>query len=135
MAKNEGFGAMPIALKILFVLLSVWAIMTLFALGSASQVGFPLLGYMITGIAGTILMVVLGVVIPLGILFCLWTRNDCALKCGVGYFIFFIVNTGVAYLRFPEQFALQSTIIPIVLSALFMGLLISSRDYFSEKKK
>jgi len=101
------FKSMPIAFRVLFVLVSVWILMSVFVIPMRFGQGVPLLGVVLPGLVSAFLVLVLDVILPGLFLFGLWNRRKWALNLGVGYMGFFLLNSLVAILVLSDVFSLQ----------------------------
>jgi hypothetical protein len=149
MAKQKGWSPLPLSLKVIFVILVIGVVSSLFGLISVAQAGFSFLGIYVTGIAG---VAVFGLtVIAAGLLaIAFWNRYSWAGKYGIGYFGFFIANGLLGILNIPRMLALvgssfqsvpgaelilyvsgvTSIIVGTVVNVVFLILVYRNKSYF-----
>ena len=128
--KNTGWKPIPPSLKILFVVLILWVIGSLFAIQRRYELGLPFFGLYIQGISASLMVMVLDVLAPATFLFGLWTRKNWAPLVAYTYMTIFLINGIIAIFTFREQLGLIQILIPNIAELIFLIVVYSKRKYF-----
>ena len=128
--KNTGWKPIPLSLKILFVILILWVIGSLFAIQQRYELGLPFFGLYIYGISASLMVMVLDVLVPATFLFGLWTRKNWAPLVAYTYMTIFLINGIIALFTFREQLGLIQILIPNIAELIFLIVVYSKRKYF-----
>jgi len=129
--QNQGWQPMPVSLKILFVVLTLWMVGSVMNLPNLYENGMPLFGTMVTGVTATILPVMLDLIGPSVFLFALWTRKSWAICWALGYNGVFIVNNTVAFITLSQELGVPQILIPTAVSMIFLAVIVWKRRYFT----
>jgi len=129
--RATGWKPMPLALKILSVILLLWAVGAVMNLPNLMNTGLPLLGVFVSGSTALAVVVVLDMIGPLLFLYALWTRKSWGPKWAVTYMGLFILNSVVAFFTVRPELGLPQILIPATVSLLFLAVIMWKRDYFS----
>ncbi len=129
--KETGWKPIPLALKILAVVMALWMIGSLVNLPYLMANGLPLLGVFIYGPAALPVVLFLDIAGPLIFLYGLWTRKAWAVGWAFFYIGLFILNSAVALVTLRAQLGLGQILAPAIVSALFLAVIFWKRDYFT----
>ena len=130
MKKETGWKPIPLSQKILFVVLVLWIIGSLFAVQQRYELGLPFFGLYVYGISASLMVIVLDVLAPATFLFGLWTRKSWAPLVAYTYMTIFLINGIIALFIFSEQLGLMQILIPNIAELIFLILVYSKREYF-----
>lgn len=129
MNKPTGFKSLPLSLKILFVVLIIWAIGSLTAMPMRYADGLPLFGVFVYGLSAVIVLVILDLIAPIMFLVGIWKRKTWAPKLGITYNAIFIANSIVALFVFREQLGFFPILVPTIVSSIFLIVIYLQRGY------
>lgn len=130
-SRENGWKPMPLALKILFVVMLLWTLGSLMNLSNLMANGLPLLGVFVTGTLAFLVVLALDIIGPLGFLFALWTRKSWGPKWAFFYIGAFLVNSLVAVVTVGGQLGLPQILFPTCVSGLFLCVIYWKRGYFA----
>ena len=130
MEKEIGWKPLPLSIKILFVVLVLWIIGSLFAIQQRYELGLPFFGQYVYGISASFMVVFLDVLAPVTFLFGLWTRKSWAPLVAYTFMTIFLINGIIALFTFSEQLGLMQILIPNIAELIFLILVYSKRKYF-----
>jgi len=130
--ENEGKGwkPIPLALKILSVVLILWAIGAVMNLPNLLENGLPLFGVFVYGVLAVLVVLLLDIIGPITFLFALWNRTSWGPKWAFTYLGIFILNSAVAFFTAREQLGLPQILISTVASIIFFAVIYWKRGYF-----
>ena len=128
--RKTGWKPIPLSLKILFVVLILWVIGSLFAIQQRYELGLPLFGLYVYGISASLTVIILDVLAPIIFLFGLWTRKSWAALVAYAYMTIFLINGIIALFTFTEQLGLIQILIPNLAELIFLIVVYSKRKYF-----
>jgi len=155
--RNRGFGAMPLGLKLVFIILIIGLISSLSNLFSPNDNGYSFLGMYLVGYTGMSLMFIFNVLLAALLVGAMYQRERWAGLYGLYYCIFFVVNgllgffnlgklVQVAYSGIPASDLLKMgsdaammslswivsiiLIVGIIINLLLAWIFYKSRKYF-----
>ena len=128
--KKTGWKPIPLPLKILFVVFSLWSIGTVLNLSNIYESGIPFLGVFVYGMVASFIAVLLDIVAPITFLFALWNRKSWAASFALSYIAFFIINGTVAFFTVRNQLGLPQILIPTIANVIFFVVIYQKRSYF-----
>ena len=130
MGKETGWKPIPIPLKILFVVLIIWTLGSIFAISMRYKLGLPFLGVFVYGIAAVLIVLILDIISPIIFLFALWNGKSWAALFALTYIAFFIFNSTIAFFIFREKLGLIQILIPTIANIIFFSVIYKTRSYF-----
>lgn len=130
MEQETGWKPIPLSLKILFVVLGLWTLGSVFALPGRYELGLPFFGLWVSGILAGLIVLVLDIVGPIAFLFALWTRKSWGPSVAYTYMGIFILNSVVALFTVREQLGFMPILMPALFTAVFLLVVYSKRSYF-----
>jgi len=130
MKKQTGWKPIPLSLKILFVVFILWSIGSILNLPNLYESGLPLFGVFVYGIIAILVVLLLDIIGPMTFLYALWNRKSWATTWAFSYIGFFIFNSAVALFTVREQLGLPQIIVPTFVSAIFIVVIYTKRNYF-----
>ena len=122
---------MPVPLKILFVVLVLWAAGSVVNAPNLMENGLPLFGTFVYGFAALSVVLMLDFIGPVAFLYALWNRKSWAVPWAFTYIGLFIVNGAVALFTVREQLGLPQILIPVLVNVVFLSVIFWQRDYCS----
>ena len=134
MQNEKGWKLIPIPLKVLAVLMVLWALGTVMNMPSLSENGLPLLGTFVYGAAALSVAIFLDIIGPVVFLYGLWNRKSWSVKWAFFYIGLFIINSLFALFTVSEQLGLPQILIPTVVSATFLAVIYWQRAYFTAEE-
>ena len=126
----KGWKPLPLALKILSVILLLWAVMSIVVLVTMPERKIAFFGFMLTGTAAVIVVSLLDFVSPLLFLYAMWNRLRWSAYFGLLYNGIFILNNVIALVMFREVFG-NAIYFPLIASIIFFYIIYRERRYFS----
>ena len=120
----------PIGLKIVAVLLALWALGSSMAVKMRFKEGLPLFGNWVSGPTAAATVVLLDIVGPIAFLYALWFQLVWGLfvaKCFIGCFV---LNSIVAFFTFREKLGTKPIAIPASIYFVFLLVIVANGDYF-----
>lgn len=125
-----GWKRLPLSLKILCVVLLLWVAMSIAVLVTMPEREIAFFGSLLTGNAGTIVVLLLDVISPLVFLYATWKRLKWGANFGMLYNGIFISNNIVALFIFHAVFG-NAIYFPLIASTAFFLIIFKERKYFS----
>ena len=107
-----GWKPIPLPLKILFVVLILWAIGAVMNLPNLLENSLPLFGNFVSGATAVLVVLLLDIIGPATFLYALWNRKPWAAKWAFAYMGIFILNSTVAFFTLREELGLPQILIP-----------------------
>jgi len=126
----KGWKPLPIALKILSIVLILWALMSLSVLFTMPDRKIAFFGFLLTGVGANIVVLLLDLVSPLLFIYALWNRLKWAANFGMLYNGIFILNNIIALFIFREVFG-NGIYFPLIASLIFFYIIYRHRNYSS----
>lgn len=130
-ARATGWKPIPLTLKILSVLMALWAVGAVMNLPNLMDGGLPLFGVFVGGTVALLVVLVLDILGPLLFLYALWTRKSWGPNWAALYMGIFILNSVVAFFTVRAELGLPQILVPTVATLLFLAVIRSKQDYFS----
>ena len=127
---ESGWSPIPLALKILAVVMLLWMVGAAMNLTNLMENGLPLLGNFVFGALAATIVFVLDILGPVVFLSGLWLRKSWAVPWAVVYNGLFILNNSGAFLTVRDELGAPQLLVPTVASAIFLGIILWQRDYF-----
>jgi hypothetical protein len=125
--------AMPISLKVLSVLLTLWVAMTIAVTVSMPDREIAFFGVMLKGSLATMTVVVLDILCPLVFIYAAFKRLGWGAIFGIAYNGIFFLNCVLSLFLFMGKFG-DAIYFPLVASAIFLAIIFKDRKYFVEKR-
>jgi len=126
----KGWKSLPISLKILSIVLLLWAVMSVAVLVMMPEREIGFFGFMLTGTAAAVVVLLLDFISPLLFLYAMWKKLKWGAKFGMLYNGIFILNSIVALFTFREVFG-NAIYFPLIASTIFFYIIYRERNYFS----
>jgi FtsH-binding integral membrane protein len=120
----------PPSLKILFVVLVFWTIGSVLALPGRYELRLPFFGLWLSGIAASLIVILLDIITPATFLCAVWKRKSWAQSLAFYYRGIFILNSIVALFTVQEKLGLMSILMPALFSLGFAVVIYRKRKYF-----
>ncbi len=130
--RQTGWKPIPLALKILLVVMIVWAIGSAMNLPNLMEDGLPVLGKFVFGIGAFFVVLFLDFVGPAVFFYALWNRKAWGVKWAFFYIGLFVLNGIVALLTVSEQLGFAQILLPNLVSLLFLAVIFWKRSYLTE---
>ena len=131
MNKTKGWKPLPLSLKILFVILTLWVIGSIFAIPMRAESGLPFFGLYFYGITAIIVLTLLDIVAPIIFLVGAWKRKHWAPKVAFTYMGIFVANSFVAFFTVREELGALPIIMPALFTIVFMIIVHKNKNYFT----
>lgn len=128
--KNSGWKPIPLALKVLAVVMVIWSVGSVMNLPNLMKNGLPLLGTFVFGSNALFVALFLDIVGPLVFLYALWNRKTWGPSWAFFYIGLFLLNGIVAFFTVRDQLGLAQILIPNLVSLAFLTVIIRKREYF-----
>ena len=126
----KAWKSLPISLKILSIVLFLWAAMSIAVLAMMPAREIAFFGFILTGAAAAIVVLLLDFISPIIFLYALWKKLKWGAKFGMLYNGIFILNQIIAFFTFREIFG-NTIYFPLIASAIFFIIIYRERHYFS----
>ncbi len=126
----KDWKSLPLSLKILSIVLLLWAVMSVAVLVMMPEREIAFFGFMLTGTAEAIVVLLLDFISPLLFLYAMWKKLKWGAKFGMLYNGIFILNSIVALFTFREVFG-NAIYFPLIASTIFFYIIYRERNYFS----
>ena len=127
----KGWRPIPLALKILSVVLVLWSAGSVVNLPNLMANGAPFFGAVAHGPAALLMVLVFDIAGPLGFLYGLWARRPWAPKWALAYMGVFILNGVVAFSTAADAYGAPQILVPTLASAVFLAVIQWQRGYFA----
>ncbi len=128
----KGWDPIPLPLKILSVLMVLWATGSAMNLPHLMANGLPLFGTFVFGIGALLIVLFLDFIGPGGFLYALWKRKSWGVRWAFFYIGLFVLNGIVALLVLRDQLGTAQILVPNIISLLFLAVIFWKRVYFAE---
>ena len=125
-----GWKPIPLPLKILVVVMVLWAVGSAMNLPNLMTNGLPLFGTFVFGSQALMAVMFFDFLAPLGFLYALWTRKSWGPRWAAFYIGLFILNGFSALSSFKEQLGLAQILVPNAVSLVFLIVILWNRKYF-----
>jgi len=126
----KGWKPLPLSLKILSIILLLWAAMSVAVLVMMPDRKIAFFGFLLTGTNANIVVLILDFISPLLFLYAMWNKIKWGANFGMLYNGIFILNNLVALFTFKEVFG-NSIYFPLIVSLIFFFIIYRERSYFS----
>ena len=126
----KGWKPLPLSLKILSVILFLWAAMSIVVLVTSPERKIAFFGLMLKGTSSAIVIVLLDFISPLLFLYAMGKKLKWGANFGMLYNGIFILNSIVALFTFKEVFG-NAIYFPLIASVIFFCIIFKERHYFS----
>ncbi len=133
MNSPSGWKPIPISLKIIFVLISLWVVGSIFAIPMRAESGLPFFGLYLYGVPAILILALLDIVAPIIFLVGLYKRKSWAPCVAYIYMSVFVLNSLVALFTVREELGTMPIVMPALFTLIFMGVIYRRRDYFEQK--
>lgn len=124
-----GWKSLPLSLKILFIVLLLWAGMSVSVLVMMPKREIAFFGLMLRGTGAAIVVLLLDFISPLLFLYAMWRRLKWGANFGMLYNGIFILNSIVALFTFRAEFG-NAIYFPLISSTIFFYIIYRERKYF-----
>lgn len=132
-SRQTGWKAIPSALRILSVLMVLWAIGSAMNLPNLMENGLPLFGRFVFGTGVFLVVLFLDFIGPLVFLFALWNRKPWGVAWAFFYIGLFVLNGVVALLTVSDQLGFAQILVPNLISLLFLAVIFWKRSHFVDQ--
>ena len=126
----KSWKSLPLSLKILSIVLFLWAAMSIAVLVTSPEREIAFFGFLLKGTASAIVIVLLDFISPLLFLYAMWKKLKWGANFGMLYNGIFILNSIVALFTFKEVFG-NAIYYPLIASIIFFCIIFRERNYFS----
>ncbi|MDC0430947.1 MAG: hypothetical protein ACKVI1_07040 [Flavobacteriales bacterium] len=130
-SRTTGWRPIPLALKVLSVVMLLWAIGSAMNLSNLMENGLPVLGTFVFGIGALLVVLFLDFIGPAVFLYALWNRKPWGVKWAFFYIGLFVLNGIVALLTVSDQLGFAQILVPNIASLLFLSVIYWKRSYFA----
>ncbi|MCK0104485.1 hypothetical protein [Pseudohalocynthiibacter sp. F2068] len=130
-SRRTGWKPIPLALKILSVVMVVWALGSAMNLPNLMENGLPVLGIFVFGIGAFLVVLFLDFIGPAIFFYALWNGKPWGVKWAFFYIGLFILNGIVALLTVSDRLGLAQILVPNLVSLLFLAVIFWKRSYFT----
>ncbi|MBS9718980.1 hypothetical protein ACFFUT_04650 [Pseudohalocynthiibacter aestuariivivens] len=130
-SRRTGWKPIPLALKILSVVMVVWALGSAMNLPNLMENGLPVLGIFVFGIGAFLVVLFLDFTGPAIFFYALWNGKPWGVKWAFFYIGLFILNGIVALLTVSDRLGLAQILVPNLVSLLFLAVIFWKRSYFT----
>lgn len=130
-SRTTGWRPIPLALKVLSVVMLLWAIGSAMNLSNLIENGLPVLGTFVFGIGALLVVLFLDFIGPAVFLYALWNRKPWGVKWAFFYIGLFVLNGIVALLTVSDQLGFAQILVPNIASLLFLSVIYWKRSYFA----
>lgn len=134
MSEERGWKSLPISLKILFVVLVLWVIGSVMAIPARFEMGLPFFGVFVYGLLAGIIVFALDIAAPISFLYALWMRKPGGVPVAYLYMGIFILNSVIVLFTHREELGLMPILIPAMVTAVFLLITYTQRNYFRNSK-
>lgn len=128
--RATGWKPIPLALKILSVIMLLWMVGAVMNAPNLMEGGLPLLGVFVTGSVALTVVLILDIIGPLLFLYALWTRKSWGPKWAATYMGLFVLNSIVAFFTVRDALGTPQVLVPALASLIFLAIILWKRDYF-----
>ena len=122
--------SIPLALKILAVVLVLWVAMSVSVVITMPEREIAFFGLLLKGVPATFVVLLLDVVSPLVFLYAIWKKLKWGANFGMLYNGIFILNNVVALFMFKEVFG-NAIYFPLIASTIFFSIIFKERRFFA----
>ena len=126
----KGWKPLPLSLKILSIVLFLWAVMSIAVLVTSPEREIAFFGLLLKGAPSAVVIVLLDFISPLVFLYAMWKKLKWGANFGMLYNGIFILNSIVALFTFKEVFG-NAIYFPLIVSMIFFSVIFKERKYFS----
>lgn len=131
-AARAGWRPLPLPLKILPVVMGLWAVGSAMNLPNLMAGGLPFFGAWVDGVGAAAIAVFFDFVAPLVFLFALFGRKPWAPVWAALYIGLFVLNGLIAAVVFGQQLSLAQIAVPCGISLAILGVILWQRGYFTQ---
>lgn len=131
MSRQTGWKPIPLALKILSVVMVVWAIGSAMNLPNLMENGLPVLGRFVYGFGAFLVVLFLDFMGPSIFFYALWNRKPWGVAWSFFYIGLFILNGIVALITVVDQLGFVQILVPNLVSLLFLAVIFWKRSFFA----
>ncbi len=131
MKTEKGWKPIPLSLKVLFVVLGLWVLGSVFAIPMRLELGVPFFGFYVYGITASLIVVILDMLAPAAFLVALWNKKSWAVPFAFLYMGVFVANSVVALFTVRELLGTMPIIMPALFNIIFLIVIYTKRDYFN----
>lgn len=128
---TTGWRPKPHALKVLSIVMGLWALGSAMNLPNLMENGLPMLGQFVFGSTALLVVAFLDFIGPLVFFYALWHRKQWGVTWAACYIGLFLLNGIVALFTVSDQLGLAQILVPNLASALFLAVIYSKRSYFT----
>ena len=126
-----GWKPIALALKVLSIVMGLWAIGSAMNLPNLMANGLPVLGTFVFGIGALLVVLFLDFIGPLVFFSALWTRKSWGVAWAFFYIGLFILNGIVAFFTVSDQLGFVQILLPNLVSLVFLAVIFWKRSYFA----
>jgi len=130
---KKGWKPIPLSLKIISIISTLWYLMAVISIGVIAKQGFPFLGVFTFGLPAMIIVILFYFLAPATFIYGLWNRHSWTAKFALSYIGFFLLNSIIAYISLPEHFASSSMYFAdLIANIIFFVVIYKTRSYFKQ---
>jgi len=129
-SQPTGWKPIPLALKVLSVVMVLWALGSAMNLPNLMESGLPVLGAFVSGIGALLVVMFLDFIGPAIFLYALWNRKPWGVRWALFYIGLFILNGVVALLTVSSQLGFVQILVPSFACMVFLAVIFWKRSYF-----
>jgi len=130
LTRQMGWKPIPLALKVLLVVMVLWAIGSAMNLPILMEHGLPVMGTFVHGIGAFLVVLFLDFIGPLVFIYALWNRKSWGVKWASFYIGLFVINGIFALLTVSNQLGFAQILVPNFASLVFLAVIFWKRSYF-----
>ncbi len=127
---QKGWRPIPLPLKVLAVVMVIWALGSAMNLPYLMENGLPVLGTFVFGTTAFLVVLFLDFIGPAVFLYALWFRKPWGVAWAAFYIGLFVLNGIVALFTVSDQLGLAQILVPNLASLLFLSVIFWKRSYF-----
>ncbi|MFY0691789.1 MAG: hypothetical protein JXR14_07695 [Paracoccaceae bacterium] len=129
--RPTGWKPIPLVLKVLCVVMGLWAIGSAMNLANLMENGLPVLGTFVFGIGAFLVVLFLDFIGPLVFFYALWNRNPWGVTWAFFYIGLFVLNGLVALFTVSGELGFALILVPNLVSLVFLAVIFWKRSYFA----
>lgn len=131
--KTLSFLDLPVSLKVVFILLSLWILGSLSMISVRALEGLLFFGFNLYGITAVLVMSLFDVILPSIFLYLMLLRSHLALFVAYFFMGIFILNMIIVGFLYIKDLGVIAILIPFFVMGLIFYMVLVNRNYFIEK--
>lgn len=129
--RPTGWRPIPLALKVLCLVMVLWAIGSAMNLANLMENGLPVFGSFVFGIGALLVVLFLDFIGPLIFFYALWNRKSWGVTWAFFYIGLFVLNGIVALFTVSGQLGFAPILVPNLVILAFLAVIFWKRSYFT----